>query len=94
MTVDVKLYSHRWKRWLSPEPRNMDSNRASPDQDLDPEEPEEPEGFPGLLSAEDTQDNSSQIEVCWLDSSVARCCERNKQPAGPLGRYLLYSRRC
>ncbi|MED6238176.1 Plexin domain-containing protein 2 [Characodon lateralis] len=38
----------------------MDSNRASQEQELEPE-PEEPEGFPGLLSAEDT-DNSSQIE--------------------------------
>ncbi len=59
--VDVKLYSHRWRRWLPPKPRNMDSNRASQEQDQDPVQ-EEPEGFPGLLSAEDT-DNSSQIEV-------------------------------
>uniref|UniRef100_A0AAQ5ZLW2 PSI domain-containing protein n=1 Tax=Amphiprion ocellaris TaxID=80972 RepID=A0AAQ5ZLW2_AMPOC len=58
--VDVKLYSHRWRRWLPPKPRNMDSNRASQEQDQEPE-PEEPEGFPGLLSAEET-DNSSQIE--------------------------------
>ncbi|XP_055737144.1 plexin domain-containing protein 2-like isoform X1 [Salvelinus fontinalis] len=70
MAVDVKLYSHRWRRWLSPEqPRNMDSNRASQDQDqLDQEqdqgEDQPDEGFPGLLSAEDSQDtdNSSQIE--------------------------------
>lgn len=59
--VDVKLHSHRWRRWLPPKPRNMDSNRASQEQDQDPVQ-EEPEGFPGLLSAEDT-DNSSQIEV-------------------------------
>lgn len=59
--VDVKLYSHRWRRWLPPKPRNMDSNRASQEQDQDPVQ-EEPEGFPGLLSAEDS-DNSSQIEV-------------------------------
>lgn len=39
----------------------MDSNRASQEQDQDPVQ-EEPEGFPGLLSAEDS-DNSSQIEV-------------------------------
>ncbi|XP_035981602.1 plexin domain-containing protein 2 [Fundulus heteroclitus] len=58
--VDVRLYSQRWRRWLSPKPRNMDSNRASQEQEPEPE-PEEPEGFPGLLSAEDT-DNSSQIE--------------------------------
>ncbi|XP_029313176.1 plexin domain-containing protein 2 isoform X1 [Cottoperca gobio] len=58
--VDVKLYSHRWRRWLPPKPRNMDSNRASQEQDQDPEQGE-PEGFPGLLSAEET-DNSSQIE--------------------------------
>uniref|UniRef100_A0A671VVT5 Plexin domain containing 2b n=1 Tax=Sparus aurata TaxID=8175 RepID=A0A671VVT5_SPAAU len=58
--VDVKLYSHRWRRWLPPKPRNMDSNRASQEQDQDPVQ-EEPEGFPGLLSAEDS-DNSSQIE--------------------------------
>ncbi|XP_072234911.1 plexin domain-containing protein 2 [Leuresthes tenuis] len=58
--VDVKLYSHRWRRWLPPKPRNMDSNRASQEQDQEPE-PEEPEGFPGLLSAEET-DNSSRIE--------------------------------
>ncbi|KAM8823181.1 plexin domain-containing protein 2 isoform 1-T1 [Spinachia spinachia] len=54
--VDVALYSRRWRRWLPPKPRNMDSNRASQEQDR-----EEPEGFPGLLSAEET-DNSSQIE--------------------------------
>ncbi|KAM6900292.1 plexin domain-containing protein 2 [Xenentodon cancila] len=58
--VDVKLYSHRWRRWLPPKPRNMDSNRASQEHDQEPE-PEVPEGFPGLLSAEET-DNSSQIE--------------------------------
>lgn len=61
VAVDVKLYSHRWRRWLPPKPRNMDSNRASQEQDQEPEQVE-PEGFPGLLSAEDT-DNSSQIEV-------------------------------
>lgn len=59
--VDVKLHGHRWRRWLPPKPRNMDSNRASQEQDQEPVQ-EEPEGFPGLLSAEDT-DNSSQIEV-------------------------------
>lgn len=59
--MDVKLYSHRWRRWLPPKPRNMDSNRASQEQDQEPEQVE-PEGLPGLLSAEDT-DNSSQIEV-------------------------------
>uniref|UniRef100_A0A665X2W8 PSI domain-containing protein n=1 Tax=Echeneis naucrates TaxID=173247 RepID=A0A665X2W8_ECHNA len=60
--VDVKLYSHRWRRWIPPKPRNMDSNRASQDQDQDREpEQEEADGFPGLLSAEET-DNSSQIE--------------------------------
>lgn len=59
--VDVKLYSHRWRRWLPPKPRNMDSNRASQEQDQEPER-EEPEGLPDLLSAEET-DNSSQIEV-------------------------------
>ncbi|KAM7369812.1 hypothetical protein PAMP_011103 [Pampus punctatissimus] len=60
VAVDVKLYSQRWRRWLPPKPRNMDSNRASQEQDQEPEQ-EEPEGFPGLLSAEET-DNSSQIE--------------------------------
>lgn len=59
--VEVKLFSHRWRRWLPPKPQNMDSNRASQEQDQNAE-PEEPESFPGLLSAEDT-DNSSQIEV-------------------------------
>lgn len=59
--VDVKLYSHRWRRWLPPKPRNMDSNRASQEQDQEREQ-EEPEGFPGLVSAEEA-DNSSQIEV-------------------------------
>lgn len=57
--VDVSLYSHRWRRWLHPNPRSMDSNRASQEQDQVP--PAEEPGFPGLLSAEDT-DNSSQIE--------------------------------
>lgn len=58
--VDVSLYSHRWKRFLRPDPRSMDSNRASQEQEQLP--PTEEPGFPGLLSAEDT-DNSSQIEV-------------------------------
>ncbi|KAL1006835.1 hypothetical protein UPYG_G00077790 [Umbra pygmaea] len=68
VAVDVKLYSHRWKRWLSPEQtRDMDSNRASQDQQgQEPIQGEEQpdEGFPGLLSPEDSQDtdNSSQIE--------------------------------
>ena len=67
VAVDVKLYSHRWRRWLSPEPRNMDSNRASQDQDQDQDpEPDQdldlPDAFPGLLSTQET-DNSSQIEV-------------------------------
>lgn len=60
VAVDVRLYSHRWRRWLPPKPRNMDSNRASQEQDQDPAQVE-PDGFPGLVSAEDT-DNSSQIE--------------------------------
>lgn len=59
--VDVKLYSHRWRRWTLLKPHNMDSNRASQEQGQE-SMPEESEGFPGLLSAEDT-DNSSQIEV-------------------------------
>ncbi|XP_040022681.2 plexin domain-containing protein 2 [Gasterosteus aculeatus] len=58
--VDVAPYGRRWRRWLPPKPRNMDSNRASQEQDQGPER-EEPEGFPGLLSAEET-DNSSQTE--------------------------------
>ncbi|XP_024230618.2 plexin domain-containing protein 2 isoform X3 [Oncorhynchus tshawytscha] len=67
MAVDVKLYSHRWRRWLSPEqPRNRDSNRASQDQEQGQDQgQDQPDGgFPGLLSAEDSQDtdNSSQIE--------------------------------
>lgn len=57
IAVDTKLYSHRWRRWVPPKPRNMDSNRASQEQG-----PEQPESFPGLLSAEEA-DNSSQIEV-------------------------------
>lgn len=59
--MDVAPYGRRWRRWLPPKPRNMDSNRASQEQDQGPER-EEPEGFPGLLSAEET-DNSSQTEV-------------------------------
>lgn len=59
--VDVSLYGHRWRRFLHPNPRSMDSNRASQEQEQEQEQPEEP-GFPGLLSAEET-DNSSQIEV-------------------------------
>ncbi|XP_012986631.2 plexin domain-containing protein 2 isoform X2 [Esox lucius] len=74
VAVDVSLYSHRWRRWLFPEqPRNMESNRASQDQDQQDQElgqgkdqdRDQPEGgFPGLISAEDSQDtdNSSQIE--------------------------------
>lgn len=54
--VDLKLYSHRWRRWIPQKQRNTDSNRASQEQ-----EPE-PDALPGPLSAEDT-DNSSHIEV-------------------------------
>lgn len=57
----AKVFNHRWRRWVSPKPRNMNSNRASQMQDPEPDV-EEPDGFPGLLSAEET-DNSSQIEV-------------------------------
>ncbi|XP_028290687.1 plexin domain-containing protein 2-like [Gouania willdenowi] len=57
---DVKLYSHRWRRWLPPKTHNMDSNRASQEQDQEPVR-EEPDSFPSFLSAEET-DNSSQIE--------------------------------
>lgn len=59
--VAVRLYSRRWRRWLPPKPRNMDSNRAGVDQDQEPEQ-EQPERFPGLLTPEES-DNSSQIEV-------------------------------
>ncbi|KAJ8376746.1 hypothetical protein SKAU_G00073260 [Synaphobranchus kaupii] len=57
--VDVKLYSSRWRRWLSL-PKSMDNNRASQDQDSDSDSTD-PDRFPGLLSDEDS-DNSSQIE--------------------------------
>uniref|UniRef100_A0A8C7XFS0 Plexin domain containing 2b n=1 Tax=Oryzias sinensis TaxID=183150 RepID=A0A8C7XFS0_9TELE len=56
----AKVFNHRWRRWVTPKPRNMNSNRASQMQDPEPDL-EEPDGFPGLLSAEET-DNSSQIE--------------------------------
>ncbi|XP_019739278.1 plexin domain-containing protein 2-like [Hippocampus comes] len=68
--VDTKTHAHRWRRWLPNSPRNMDSNRASPEQEQEREEEEEAvaaqeeaeaERFPGLISAEDA-DNSSQIE--------------------------------
>lgn len=59
--VDTKLYSHRWRRWVPPKPRNMDSNRASQEQDQDAGQVD-PEGVPGVLSTEEA-DNSSQIEV-------------------------------
>ncbi|KAG7488509.1 hypothetical protein MATL_G00034820 [Megalops atlanticus] len=55
--MDVKLYSSRWKRWLSL-PKSMDNNRASQDQDQDSSDSDR---LPGLLSDEDS-DNSSQIE--------------------------------
>lgn len=62
--VDLKLYSHRWRRWLPQKQRNTDSNRASQEQEQEPDL--EPDAFPGPMSAEDT-DNSSHIEV-GLDS--------------------------
>jgi hypothetical protein len=51
----------------------MDNNRASQDQDQQDQDQsqDQPEGnFPGLLSAEDSQDtdNSSQIEVQSMNS--------------------------
>lgn len=60
--VDLKLYSHRWRRWLPQKQHSTDSNRASQEQDQDQEL--EPDALPGPLSAEDT-DNSSHIEVGW-----------------------------
>lgn len=81
--VDVKLYSHRWRRWLPPKPRNMDSNRASQEQDQDPEQ-EEPEGFPGLLSAEET-DNSSQIEE---DTDHNYYTSKTYNPSDPMSKDL------
>ncbi|XP_070842514.1 plexin domain-containing protein 2 [Chaetodon trifascialis] len=81
--VDVKLYSHRWRRWLPPKPRNMDSNRASQEQDQDPVQ-EEPEGFPGLLSAEDT-DNSSQIEE---DTDHDYYTSKTYSPSDPMSKDL------
>lgn len=81
--VDVKLYSHRWRRWLPPKPRNMDSNRASQEQDQDPVQ-EEPEGFPGLLSAEDT-DNSSQIEE---DTDHDYYTSKSYGPSDPMSKDL------
>ncbi|XP_072566837.1 plexin domain-containing protein 2 [Paramormyrops kingsleyae] len=65
--VDIRHYSHRWRRWLPP-PRSMESNRASLDQDpdQDPDSSQDQDGtdadrFPGLLPELDG-DNSSQIE--------------------------------
>ncbi|XP_011606290.1 plexin domain-containing protein 2 isoform X2 [Takifugu rubripes] len=55
--VDLKLYSHRWRRWLPQKQHSTDSNRASQEQDQELE----PDALPGPLSAEDT-DNSSHIE--------------------------------
>ncbi|XP_051267303.1 plexin domain-containing protein 2 [Dicentrarchus labrax] len=81
--VDVKLYSHRWRRWLPPKPRNMDSNRASQEQDQDPAQ-EETEGFPGLLSAEDT-DNSSQIEE---DTDHDYYTSKTYSPSDPMSKDL------
>lgn len=60
--VDLKLYSHRWRRWLPQKQRNTDSNRASQEQDQELE----PDALPGPLTAEDT-DNSSHIEVPFKD---------------------------
>ncbi|XP_037549868.1 plexin domain-containing protein 2 [Nematolebias whitei] len=81
--VEVKLFSHRWRRWLPPKPQNMDSNRASQEHDQDPG-PEEPEGFPGLLSAEDT-DNSSQIEE---DTDHNYYTSRTYGPSDPMSKDL------
>uniref|UniRef100_A0A3Q0SEY0 Plexin domain containing 2b n=1 Tax=Amphilophus citrinellus TaxID=61819 RepID=A0A3Q0SEY0_AMPCI len=81
--VDVKLHSHRWRRWLPPKPRNMDSNRASQEQDQEPEQ-EEPEGFPGLLSAEEA-DNSSQIEE---DTDHNYYTSKTYGPSDPMSKNL------
>ncbi|XP_076017199.1 plexin domain-containing protein 2 isoform X2 [Genypterus blacodes] len=82
--VDVKLYSHRWRRWLPPKPRDMDSNRASQEQDQEAAEQDEPEGFPGLMSAEDT-DNSSQIEE---DTDHNYYTSKTFGPADPMSKDL------
>lgn len=60
--VDLKLHSHRWRRWLPQNQRHTDSNRAS--QELEPEA----DALPGPLSTEDT-DNSSHIEVGPVNKS-------------------------
>ncbi|XP_067107944.1 plexin domain-containing protein 2 [Osmerus mordax] len=85
VAVDVKLYSHRWRRWLSPEPRNMDSNRASQDQDPEPDQDLDlPDAFPGLLSAQET-DNSSQIEE---DTDHNYYTSKSYGPADPTSKDL------
>lgn len=61
--VDLKLYSHRWRRWLPQKQPHTDSNRASQEQEPEPE----PDAPPETLSAEDT-DNSSHIEVGQISS--------------------------
>lgn len=81
--VAVRLYSHRWRRWLPPKPRNMDSNRASQEQEQEPEL-EEPDGFPGLLSTEDT-DNSSQIEE---DMDHNYYTSKTHNPSDPMSKDL------
>uniref|UniRef100_A0A3Q3VSS2 PSI domain-containing protein n=1 Tax=Mola mola TaxID=94237 RepID=A0A3Q3VSS2_MOLML len=81
--VDLKLYSHRWRRWLPPKTRNMDSNRASQWQDQEPVQ-QEPEGYPGLLSAEDT-DNSSQIEE---DTDHDYYTSKTYSPSDPMSKDL------
>lgn len=67
--VDLKLYAHRWRRWLPPKQRNTDSNRASHEQEQDQDLDQDPDALPGPLSAEDT-DNSSHVEV-GQDSSTS-----------------------
>uniref|UniRef100_H3CJZ1 Plexin domain containing 2b n=1 Tax=Tetraodon nigroviridis TaxID=99883 RepID=H3CJZ1_TETNG len=76
--VDLKLYSHRWRRWLPQKQRNTDSNRASQEQ-----EPEA-DGPPGPLSAEDT-DNSSHIEE---DMDHDYYMSKTYTPADPMSRDL------
>ncbi|KAM8882408.1 plexin domain-containing protein 2 [Synchiropus picturatus] len=75
----MHLNLHRWKRWSPPRSWNMDSNRASVDQ-----ESEESDTFPGLNSAEDT-DNSSQIEE---DTDHNYYTSKTYSPTDPMSKDL------
>ncbi|XP_015210032.1 plexin domain-containing protein 2 [Lepisosteus oculatus] len=80
ISVDVKLYSHRWKRQTWPsQPKPMDNNRASQDQDTS-----DSERLP-LMPSDEDNDNNTQTEE---DSDHNYYTSKTYGPSDPMSQNL------